>query len=133
MTMASSRNVIPTTFKGISYSHGRLHPQLARTDALFPCHSFGCNQNGNQENCYIILRFFFIFDIFGRANYQSFCAHMHRLYIYTIRPYNHASTYTAVTGAPVVGRVACTSGDRDSNLPTGTNADWKDSRTKSQM
>ena len=58
VTMAvSSKTVIPTTLKGIRDKHGRLHPQLARTVAVLLQHAFGFNQNGNQENGYIILLF----------------------------------------------------------------------------
>ena len=34
-----------------------MHPQLTRTVAVLPDHTLGYNQNGNQENCYIILLF----------------------------------------------------------------------------
>ena len=55
---ASSKTVMPITFKGISDTYGRLHPRFARTGAELPYFRFGDNQNGNQENCYIILLFF---------------------------------------------------------------------------
>ena len=46
----NSETVIPTTFKGISDKHDRLHPQqLAQRGAVLPYHPFGCNQKGNQE------------------------------------------------------------------------------------
>ena len=48
---------MPITFKGISDTYGRLHPRFARAGAELPYFRFGDNQNGNQENCYIILLF----------------------------------------------------------------------------
>ena len=54
----SSRSVIPTRFQGISDNYGQLHAQFVRTGAVVPYNWFGYNQEGNQENGYIILLFF---------------------------------------------------------------------------
>ena len=60
--------------------------------------------------------------IFGCANYQSFYIRTNmRAYLYTIHTANHVGIQTQQSPeAPVVGRVARPSGDRDSNLPTRT-------------
>ena len=54
----SSRSVIPTRFQGISDNYGQQHAQFVRTGAVVPYNWFGYNQEGNQENGYIILLFF---------------------------------------------------------------------------
>ena len=47
-----------TTFKGISDTSGRAHPQLARTGAVLSFYRFEYNQKGKQGNLYIKLLFF---------------------------------------------------------------------------
>ena len=53
----STKDVMPTTFKGIGENYGRLHQQFAWMGAVFSYYRFGCNQKGNQENGRIILLF----------------------------------------------------------------------------
>ena len=42
-------------FKAISDNHCQLHLQLARKGDVLLHHSFAYNQNGNQENGYVML------------------------------------------------------------------------------
>ena len=45
----NSKFVIPTTFKGVSDNHGRLHPQLALTGTVFLYDTFGHSQKETEK------------------------------------------------------------------------------------
>ena len=53
----SSTTVILITFKWVSDNQGRLLPLSAQTGAVLLYHPFGCSQNWNDENGYIMLLF----------------------------------------------------------------------------